>query len=452
MALTAQDFTNISASLERRHLKDHVGSFFDEESDGFMAYLMDEKASDNGGLGFQFTMVGNGTITNNPTLAEAGGRALYSQFQVPAVTDNWQASWTLDAMDAAATKGLQNAYDLAKETMDLHKAEMKRKLTIYFGGKGWGSLAGIQAVTTGTAGFIILGHPDGTSAAIVAELANRFQVGLRYKAADAEHTGAFRAEDGADLPALCTAINEQTGRVDFDDVSTNWAVGDYVSQVGYRHATAAKRRTFVGLEGYLDPVAAISGDSLGAGSDTRYLRPDLQPRRFDCAGKDVEDALIELDGFAHHSGMTRKGLRIFVNSKVIQELSKGENAKRVVQLETKRPGGDGKSVVTIGYSAFMIQGATGKSIEVIGSSRVRPGLVFYGPFGDAKMGFKLLYSGEAIINHTRDASGGIFQVAENGVADGTGELVQGYIAKGRIRAQVVCRHPGNYVVGTGLGA
>lgn len=446
MPLTAQDFTNISNSLERRHLKDFVGSWFDEESDGFGAMLIEESASDNGGLGFQVTVVGPGNVTSNPVLAESGGRAAYSQFQVPAVIENWQASWTLDAMLAAATKGTVNAYDLAKEAMDIAKSELKRRATIYIGGRGWGSLAGIAAVTTGAAGTIDVGHPDGASLTIVPELTNRFWIGQKLKAADLEHTGAFRA--GTD-PTI-TDINYQTGRLTFDNVPAAFAVGDYLSQTGYRHATAAKRKTFVGLEGWLDPVAAISGDSIGAGSTTRFNRPDLQPRRFDCSGKDIEDALIELDSFAMNQGMTRKGLCMFVNHKVRAELSKGENARRVVQLKVERTASNGQKVV-IGYSAFMLDGSGKEPIEVIGSSRVRPGLVFYGPFKDAKMGFKLLYSGPAIVNHTKGADGNIFQLAEAGVLDGDGELVQGFIAMGYMRAQIVCRHPNNYIVGTGLG-
>lgn len=450
MALpVAADTSRISDSLALRYMQKPVGSFFADETDAFMLHLTEEAAvSDAGGRGFVVQVKGTGNIKTSPNLASAGGRAAYDQFVITAPIENWRATWTLEAFLQAQTKGMANAYDLAKETIDMHMRVCRENLGTYIGGKGWGSLAGIQAVTTGVGGTITLGHPDGTSATAVPELTNRFKIGMTLRAADLEHTGAVRA--GTD-PTI-TAINYSTGVLTFDDVPVAFAVGDYLSESGCRAASPASvtRLKPVGLEGWLDPVAAISGDTLGTGSDTRFNRPDLQPLRYDCAGKTPEDALIELDAFAHTQGKPRKGLKIFVSTQTKATLSKNAHASKTVALTVEKKNDKGQ-VVKIGYSAFMLDGQGSEPIEVIGSSKIRPGLAFYGPFGDKEMGFKLLYSGPQIINVTTQGNNQLFQLAQDGVVDGDGNTVQGFIAQGFARVAVKCGHPNNYVVGLNVG-
>lgn len=442
---TAADTTRVSDSLQLRYFKNRVGNFFDDGTDMFMSYMKEESAQDAAGLGFVIQMVGRGTINSNPVLSNAGGRAVYDKFVLVPVTENWRATWTLDAWLQAGTKGLAGQYDLAKETIDLHMDECRRKLGTYIGGKGWGSLCGIQAVTAGAGGTFTIGQPDGTSATAVPELANRFFIGQSLNAADAEDSGALRAGT-----AVITDINYTTGVVTVDTMNAAWAVGDYVHETGTRHATAASRRKPVGLEGWLDENAAISGDSLGTGSTTRFNRSDLQPIRYNATGKSIEDALIDADSFAHGLGKPRKGLKIFTSNKTKAELSKAADKSRTVQLTFEKKGPDGKTI-KVGYSAFMLDGQGGDAIEVIGSSKVRPGLAYYGPFGDPEKGFKLLYSGERIINITPQPNGQMFQLAQDGVTDSAGDNVQGYIAQGFSRVNVKCPHPNNYMVVYNLG-
>jgi hypothetical protein len=149
-------------------------------------------------------------------------------------------------------------------------------------------------------------------------------------------------------------------------------------------------------------------------------------------------------------GLPRKGLKIFVSSRTKAELSKSADKSRTVSLTMERTASDG-SKIRVGYSAFLLASATGQDIEVIGSSRIRPGLAFYGPFGDKDMGFKLLYSGEQIINVTPQPNGQLFQLDQDGVTDGNGDKVPGYVSQGFARVNVKCPNAHNYLVGTGLG-
>lgn len=452
MAITASDFTRISDSLNIVYEKTKTGNFFSPDTDAFLAYCEDHEDNSNGGKSFSVKVVGDGDVTSSAEYLSAGGRAVYNEFLIPAATEHWRAQWTLDAMLAANTKGTDGAFDLAKETIDIHQAAAKRRFGINLGGKGWGSLAGIQARTTGASGTITLGMPDGTSSTAVPELARRFYVGQKLYAADAEDSGAMRGTQvtlaTSDAVATITSINYDTGVLTCDTVPASFAVGDYIGQQGnrfYNTTTYPTRRLVVGLEAWLSPEVVTGA----LGGVTLTSRPDLQPIRTSASGKSIKDGLIDADVFHFTQGKPREGLAIFTTPELLRTLAKNQEKTKVVEITRDEKGQVGKKVV-ISVSAFMLDGMGSQPIPVMASNFIRPKTAFLGPFMSKKYGFQLRYSGSKLINVNTYADGLVFRHVQGGVLDGNGETVPGMEAEGFIRAALVCRHPNNYLVITDL--
>jgi hypothetical protein len=452
MTITAADLANINDSLAVVLDKQRTKNFYTEGTDAFLAYAEDEQDNSNGGRAFSVMVVSQGDIASNSSFVEAGGNAVNDEMLISPTTEYWRAQWTFDAMLAANTKGTDAAYDLAKEKISMAQADCKRRFGMGLGGKGWGSLAGIQARTTGASGTITLGMPDGTSAAAVPELARRFRVGDKLYSADLEDAGAMRGTQvtptTSDAVAIITAINYETGVLTCDTVPASFAVGDYVGRQGNRWfntTTNASRRLPTGIEAWLSPE--VSTGSLGGISLSG--RPDLQPIRFSASGKSLKNGLIEADSFHYSQEKPREGLAVFTTIENLRGLAKGHEALKVVEVTRAEKGNPQGKPVVISVSQFMLEGMGGVPIPVLATNFCRPATGFFGPFMSKEYGFKLRYSGSKLIN-VLDTDGQVFRDVHGGVTDSYGMQVPGFEAKGYVRAALICRHPGNYMVITDL--
>ncbi len=448
--MAATDDVTISNNLQLVYQKDHIDNFANTDGDAFWADVQETAADDNMGAGFVVQVRSRGGINVNPSYILSGtGTANRSMFTIPPVSVYWRASWTLSAWLRAGTKSIKGQFDLAKEEIDDRQRFLKFDLGKMMQGRGWGSLAGIQAVAGST---ITIGAPDGTSATVVKELMNRFYPGQILRSADLEHTGAMRGADPGDS-ATVLSTNPSTGIITtVAAVPGTWAVGDYLSEYGFRYYdnTASGRRTLYGLEAWLDPVAAISGDSIGG--TTRFNRSDLQPLRFDASTiplSTLAEQLINADEFAVTNHLHTDGLALYVSPKAFRELTVDVQNTQLVNMNVEKTRPDGTTFV-IGQRAFMLACQSGP-VPVLSSKFVRPGLAFWGPFKNKKEGFRLLYAGDKIVN-INNSDGMVFRVAQDGVTNSLGVIEPGFKAEGYFQGNLTCEHPGNYMVITNLAS
>lgn len=441
---TVSDYARVTENLQLVYEKDHADNFFDFSCDAFMAMCEEQAESDNGGAGYVLQLVGKGSQNANPTYALKGtGAPVRDQWTFPAVNLEWSATWSRDAQLSAETKGVKGMFDLAKEEIDIAmRVECKDKLGLTMGGDGWGSLAGISAVTTGASGTIDLCQPGGAAAsAVVAALTNRFYVGQIICSVAVAGSSTARGSTPGDQ-AVVTIVNANTGRVTFTSVPATFAAGDTLFEYGYRPYDAASGRNCVmGVEAWLPPVVAT--DTFGGKS--RNNRADLQPLRFDAVSMTVKEGLINADRFFFTQRLASGENPVyFVAPDQFSQLTVGEESKKVIPMNVERTNSKGEKY-TIGFQAYQLQGMRG-IVPVIPSAFIRPGIAFYGPFQSKMKGFKLKYSGKALINITTGPDGNAFYLVQGGITDNSGKAIAGYRSEGFFRGQLTCKHPGNYGV------
>lgn len=454
MALTPVDKSRINEGLAGVFDGKPTALMFNEDTDAFLTMCLDEADDSNGGRYFMVQVVGLGDITSNATMLQAGGRAIYDELKIDAVTKHIRGQITQDSLLAAKSRDQANGgFDLTLETVEMHISVAKQQLGLDLGGKGWGSLAGIYARTTGALGTITVGMPDGTSATAVAELARRFFVGQRLYSADLEDTGNMKGSLGADRRssdaiAIITAINYQTGVLSCDTVPASFAVGDYIGQQGNRYYDAANGRLLpIGMEGWLPPEVAT--DTIGGKS--RSGRPDLQPDRFDATGKSIKDAFFEADTFHFVLRKPREGMAILCTPEALRILNVKQEALKTIEITRKEKGSAG-GTITIGVGAFEVAGQGNKLIPVIGTNYMRPKTALLGPLRSPKYGFKMKHGGKSPVEMMKGDNGEYLRYVQGGVTDSAGDVVPGFEFNGFIRCAVTLKFPNAYVVLTAVEA
>lgn len=442
---TISDLTRVSDNLQLSYQKDHEDNFFSGEVDAFLAHCEAVKESDNGGAGFVVQVVSRGGVNANPTYSLAGtGAPLRSKFTIQPVNIEWKATWTRDAMLAAESKGTAAMFNLAKEEIDIAQHHAKIDLGKTLGGKGWGSLAGIVAISTAD---VTIGHPNGDAAgAPVPTLTNRFYVGQLVCSADDEAAGNLRGASPGTAYTI-SAINRTTGVLTFSATVSDFVDGDYLSEKGFRpYAASSGKKCISGLEAWLDP-------SLGAGTLGGTVAA-LHPLEFSVtadtslATSTIAQQLIAADEFAFTHGLPQEGVKIFCSPAEHRSLCDNAQVGQIVQMNVERTKSNGEKY-TIGYKAFQLSGMRG-IVPVVPSAFIRPGTAFWGPFDSKKMGFKLAYAGKMLMNINTGSDGLAFRMDPNGVTDNDGNVVAGYRSEGFFRGNLLCKHPGNYLVITGL--
>ena len=442
---TISDLARVSDNLQLSYQKDHIDNFFSGEVDAFLAHCEAVKESDNGGAGFVVQVVSRGGVNSNPKYSLAGtGAPLRSKFTIQPVNIEWKATWTRDAMLAAEEKGTTAMFNLSKEESTSPSSTRSSTSARCSGARAGGSLAGIVAIASDV---VTIGHPDGNAAgAPVPALTNRFYEGQLCCAADAEDSSTLKGSDPGTAYTV-ESINRTNAEITFTAAVSAWADGDYISEKGFRAYDAASgRKTLTGLEAWLDPTVGAStiGGTVAA----------LHPLLFDCAAdtslttSTIASKLIAGDEFAFTHGLPQDGVKIFCSPAEHRSLCDNAQVGQVVQMNVERTKANGEKF-TIGYKAFQLSGMRG-IVPVIPSAFIRPGTAFWGPFDSKKMGFKLAYAGKLIMNINTGSDGLAFRMDPNGVTDSSGEVVAGYRSEGFFRGNLLCKHPGNYLVITGL--
>lgn len=419
---------------------------FDKKCDPLMLMMEDVQDNSNPGAGFVVQMAIRGGVNANPMWSYAGTEAEgYKKITLPAVDLNWRAKWTRNAMidaEAAKTKGV---YNFVKQKIDREIRYTWDSMSKSLEGNGWGTLCKVASNSGST--FVV-----GTASGVpVPSMVNRFFKGQKLCAAANEASGDQKGANvgGAGNVGTVVDIDRATGTVTLDQAvvaTLSWANGDAISEKGFRpYSASSGKRCFNGLDYWL-PTAAITDVA-----DPRYQIEELQPLRFPTSGQTITDVLLEADEFWFTAGLPIGDNPVYLCSPAhYRQLIAKATKEQITSINSNHKGRDaeGKEYV-LSYQGYKFQGQRGIT-PVVPSRYVTPGRIYFGDFSDPVMGFKLAYSGDALINiNQRDSR--IFRMnAENGVTDNSGVAQSGFSAEGFSRAQVLCRHPGNFGIITGV--
>jgi hypothetical protein len=437
---TVTDNARIQSGLTEKYINQPPEELLiDNKCDPALKMIEAEADNKTPGAGFVVQLVTRGGTGPNPLWAEAGKSAEgYHKITVPAVDLNWRAKWTRQAMVDAAGEGSKGIYKLAdsKIMREIHYTRDAMAKTLE--GDGWGTLCKVSS-NDGNFTFVV-----GTATATpVPALSNRFYKNQRIQFAANPASGNLVGADPGTIFTV-TDVDPSTGTVTVDtDLSTATVANGYsVHEYGYRPYSASNARTTMrGFDFWL-PLSAIT-DSL----DPRYQIPELQPLRFSPTGTpSIRQYLLQLDefSFTQHLDIGEKPVMLIAPQQFRQL---AEEFEAVKTIEITRSKSDG-TTYKVGVPEVEVMGMRGP-VPVRPSAYCTPGIVRYGDFEGR---FKLLYAGEKIIN-VEHSDGRVFRLNhETGVTDNSGIVQSGFSAEGYSRIQLVCTHPGSFVVGSGLGA
>jgi hypothetical protein len=438
---TITDDARIQNALRLNSQSDSIPELiFDKTCDPLMAMMESVQDNENPGAGFVLQVATRGGVGPNPSWSLAGQNAEdYKKVTLSAKDLNWRAKWTRNAMIDAAAQGSKGVFNLAKSKIDREMRWTRDTIAKLLEGDGWGTLAYISSISGST---ITVGTATATP---VPSLANRFYKGQVINAAASPSSGNKRGSSPGDaLTVLSVDVN--TGIVTFTSAvgGTAFANGDALSEYGYRpYAASSGQSCLSGLDYWL-PLAAVTDSA-----DYRYQIDELQPLRFPVTGMTIKNALIAADEFAYTCHLPVNDPMFLVAPQQYRQLAQSAQANQIVNLSVTRKGAEGEEY-KIGFRGFALSGMRG-DIPVVPSAYVTPGRYYYGDFKDPKVGFKLAYSGQSLVN-IEQTDGRMFRLAaENGVTDNSSVVQSGFVAEGYSRIQMLCKHPGHYLNGTGLG-
>lgn len=435
---TVTDDAKIQDALTLRYINTPPQEmFFNQNSDPAWKLIKDQQDNKNPGAGFVIQLVTNDGIGPNQLWAEAGALAEeYTKITVTANDFNWRAKWTRNAMVDAQAEGSKGVYQLATSKIDREIRKTELAMCRALEGDGWGTLFKV----TSNDGNFVLYTGDGTT--VIPALANTIEKNDRLVIAALPSSGNLVGSSPGTIFTV-TNVDHATGAVAVDtDLSTATVADGYtVHKFGSRpYAASSGRQTLLGFNYWL-PLSAITDSA-----DPRYQKPGLQPLRFTPSGSPgKKEYLLQMAEFAQTNRLDfgPKGRPVFlVSPQDHRILANNIESTRIVVQRMK----DNGETYDIGVPSVMLQSGLG-DLPVIASAGLTPGIVRLGNFEEH---FKLLFSGEKLIN-TEHSDGRVYRLAnESGITDNAGVVQSGFNAEGFSRVQLVCTHPGAFSTGTGF--
>jgi len=438
---TVSDLARVQNALVEKYVNQPPEELLIDEKCDPALKMIDIEKDGSGRGGFQVQMTTRGGVGPNPLFAQAGkSAAQHHMMLVPAVDLFFRPRWTQQAMlDAMDSKGSKGGFDIADTSMKREIHYARDSYAKFLEGSGWGELC---RVSSNDGNFVFV---TGLGTALpVPALSNRFYVNQRLVIAADPVAGAVL---GADPGTIFTVTGKApaTGSITVEtDLSTATVANGYsVHEFGYRpyNATTSPRQALRGFDFWL-PLTAITD-----AADPRFQKDELQPLRFTPTGTpSLKQYLLQMDefSFTEHLDIGTDPVLLIAPAQ-FRQLAEEIEGQKTVQLTRSKSDG---TKYTVGVSELSIVGMRGNEVKIRPSAYNTPGVVRYGSFSER---FKLKYGGDQLLNWSRKG-GELFWYLEAGVTDAAAVVQPGYGADGYSRVQLVCTHPGSFVVGTAFGS
>jgi len=357
------DQTAVSAALKENYAKNMAKVLWDDPAlDPLLAIL--EKRSgtyDAGGRSFiQPIQYGDGssvsadfvTAQNKANGSTTGSSNLYSRWSVSAVTVNAVANWRREVIDQIQDGSA--FFDLAEAEMDSKMRAIRRDITRFLPGNGFGAIGVITAITT-------------TTFTMATDRTNRFDVGDDLVASATDGGGVLRSATAVTV----TQTDPDTGivTVSADPTALGWAVGDSVFRAGDRQNVASPvQQKLFGLDAWLPGSAP--GSTLFNGVNRQGVW-QLGGLRSNAAGKQIKKGLLDGANKLFNFGGTKTS-HCFMATDDYTTLCDGVDNFKHIAVNAKQ--------FDISYDAIELIGAQGGSFPVLPHPFIPRGQAWMGDF------------------------------------------------------------------------
>lgn len=352
---------NVLAQL-KEHVRDGITEmWFEGVNDAFLAQLETKEIEEGYGRGHVVRIVDGessaiaGNVDDAQLIAEdglAGSGEEAARFVVDPIEVEGFAVFTRGEYLAAKGKGADEEFELLDQKTRSCIQGMRKRWGIFAAGNGTGVLA------------LVTGGISSATFEVDRAYANRFKVGDRIFAADADTAGTTR-EPGTyrRIIAVDPDVSATRCAITTSAAIAGLAVNDRIFFQGMRGAGVP-----AGAFSWIPGTAPLVGDSFFA--QNRYGRPQLQGFRFNASTYDTAGA-----GIAAASRMfdfDKAPDTWYINSKSWELMTADKNAHKIVETTVGK--------MNIGFSKIVLNGASKRPIDVIPTMFMPPGQGLLGQF------------------------------------------------------------------------
>jgi hypothetical protein len=323
--------------------------------------------------------------------ATVGASGLYGRWEQDPVTVSATAQWSREAMDAAIGKSTVETFKVMSKEMDL-KIVATRNM--------WARLASGDG--TGALGIIAAAGAGGSAAAnwirVGTDCINRFSRGMDLSVAATGGTGACRVTTGGtgqDHLGVLGTLPDGTVYLDGNPVSSAssrdpWVVGDVVFNYNNRAAGALTYVLPQGLKAWLPGGAVV--DSSPFNGFTRNGISELAGLAVDCSSLEPEDAFLKTLKVLKNMASV-KASALFCSDNDYTAFVAGKDKSKIVEIALGQ--------YNIGFKGMTINSLAG-DVPVIADSTLPDGEFYAGPWKDAELRPRLVYTGDLVQIDNRD--------------------------------------------------
>jgi hypothetical protein len=383
------DQTAVSAALKEHYAKSVAKILWDDpQLDPLMGII--EKRSgkyDAGGRSFiQPIQYGDGSSVS-ATFATAQAKAqgsttgsanLYTRWSVTGVNVHAVAYWKREVIDQI--QGESAMFDLAQAEMDGKMRGIRRDLTRFLPGDGYGAIGQITAA------------PTSTTITMSTDRINRLDVGDDLVAAATNGGGGLRSATTCNV----TGTDPDTGVVTLgvDPTGLSWATGDYVFRAGDRQNTGSPvQQKIFGFDAWV-PSSAPGATLFNAVNRQGVWQ--LGGIRSNATGKTIKKGLLDAANKLFNFGGTRVTHAFTSTDDFTSLCDQLDNVKHIA-VDAR--------MFKISFEGIELIGAQGGAIKVLPSAFIPRGDCWMGDFANGDNAY-MIYSGDLV--NIDDHDGNVF--------------------------------------------
>lgn len=350
----------------------------------------------------------------------AGSSVVYKRFEIPAVTKEVVLQWHRDTMLAAEGGGEAEVFDVLESEYTAKTLRFRQILSEELTERGWGSVGQIS------------GTPTTTTIDVDNSIANRFNEGDDFVAADSESADALLSATALRVTAVSMGATTTTLTLSGNPLALGWGASDFLFRPGDRQNSASPTRLCIaGLRAWVDSTAPTSTAFMGVDRTESPLNLGGHRMNASTAGDDHFTALIKMaNRLDKMTGTPADVAYVSSEDMTIMQLDR-ERARMLEGLTIGK--------YKIGVQGFMLQGQQSGPIKVVVDKYLPQGTCWMGPFETKEFAPFLFHNGELL--NIDDMDG---KELDRGATDTTLEM------RCYFRGNYVVPAPGKYGVITNL--